>query len=59
MRRLSRRRGTSPTHTRTRLTDAYANTRRDHVFELVGYGLEESMPFFSAGGHTRQKAQIS
>lgn len=29
-----------------------------HVFELVGYGLEESRPFFSAGGHTRQKAQI-
>lgn len=40
------------------LTEAYAHTPRNHVFELVGYGLEESRPFFSAGGHTRQKAQI-
>jgi hypothetical protein len=40
------------------LADAYAHTPSDHVFELVGYGLEESGPLFSAGGHTRQKAQI-
>ena len=33
------------------------SARLSATFRL-GYGLEESMPFFSAGGHTRQKAQI-
>jgi hypothetical protein len=41
------------------LTDQFAQEPRSgEVFELVGYGLEESRPFFSEGGHTRQKAQI-
>lgn len=40
------------------LSDEHAQEPRDHLFELVGYGLEESRPFFSAGGHTRLKAQI-
>jgi hypothetical protein len=41
------------------LTERYASQPRDdQVFELVGYGLEESRPFFAAGGHSRRKAQI-
>jgi hypothetical protein len=41
------------------LADTYAQEpRKDQVFELVGYGLEESRPFFFEGGHTRRKAQI-
>ena len=41
------------------LSEQYGEKPRSgQVFELVGYGLEESRPFFFQGGHTRRKALI-
>ena len=35
----------------------YAGRRNEHLFEVVGYGLQRAHPVFEIGGDTRMKAE--
>lgn len=38
--------------------EKYAGRRNDHLFEVVGYGLQRSHPIFEIEGDTRMKADV-